>query len=259
MDFTHKDNPTFYNWKTDEWDPHGIETIARLKRSFDGYSYQRMVEGKWVAAEGMVYPQFKQSHIKPLKRTDFGTGTRWYASIDWGGKSITAVCIFAVVGDHYYLFKEICQSQAMVSDILDTLDILRRGYNIPNFKSVYVDHNAEHVLQCRNRNLPVHLANKSVLEGIETVRRIIREDRLTVNANSLEKRDPNSDGVPQGFAEEVMSYAYRPIGNRTHTTQDEYPVKINDHSCDAIRYALHSLEGSVISMPDFNVFSIDIS
>ena len=259
LDFTHKDNPTFYNWKLDKWYKHGLETIEALKNSYDGYSYQRMVEGKWVAAEGMVYPQFKQSHIKPLKREMFGAGTRWYASIDWGGTSMTAVCIYAVVDDRYYIFKEFCRAQMMVSDVLDSINRIQRDYNIPQFHSVFVDHNSEHVLQCQNRGLLIELADKSVVEGIETVRRIIREDRLIVNKDSIDERDPNSPDSPQGFAEEVMAYAYRAPGERTLSGLDELPVKKNDHSCDAVRYALHSLEGSVLELPDFTMFAIDIS
>ena len=259
IDFTHKDNPTFYNWNIGKWYKHGIETVDALKRIYDGYSYQRMVEGKWVAAEGMVYPQFKQSHIKPLNREMFGAGTRWYASIDWGGTSMTAVCIYAVVGDEYFIFKEYCRAQTMVSDILDAIKSIRKRYHIPEFLSVFVDHNAEHVLQCQNRGLPIELADKSVEEGIETVRRIIREDRLTINKYSIDERDPNSSDLPQGFAEEVMAYAYRAPGERTLSGKDEVPVKVNDHSCDAVRYALHSLEGSVLELPDFDMFGIDVS
>ena len=199
-----------------------------------------MVEGKWVAAEGMVYPQFQQSHIRPLKREMFGAGTRWYASIDWGGTSMTAVCIYAVVDDKYYIFKEFCRAQTMVSDILDAIEKIQNTYYIPKFNSVFVDHNSEHILQCQNRGLPIELAHKSVEEGIETVRRIIREDRLIVNKDSIDERDINSPDLPQGFAEEVMAYAYRAPGERTLSGKDELPIKINDHSCDAVRYALHS-------------------
>ena len=242
FDFTHKENPIFYNHDTDTWSPLGLKTIEDLKRSYTGFDYARMVEGKWVAAEGMVYPQFSKQHVKPLKRSDFGTETTWYGSIDWGGTSLTAVGIYAVVGDQYYLFKEICKSQAMVSEVLDTLDNMMKTYKIPKLKTVYVDHNAEHVLQCRNRGLHVQNANKSVLEGIETVKRLIKDNRLTVNETALDERDANAVDKPQGFLEEVMSYAYPAESNRAHSIKDELPVKTNDHSCDHLRYALHSLE-----------------
>ena len=252
LDFTHKENPIFYNYETDTWTSLGLKTIEDLKRSYTGFDYARMVEGKWVASEGMVYPQFCKQHVKPLTRSDFGTDTEWYASIDWGGKSLTSVGIYAVVGDQYYLFKEICKSQAMVSEVLDMLDKMMEDYDIPPLTTVYVDHNAEHVLQCEERGLPVQNANKSVLEGIETVRKIIKDNRLTVNESALDERDANAVDKPQGFLEEVMSYAYPAESNRAHSIKDEYPVKQNDHSCDHLRYALHSLEseGSYQSLGD---------
>ena len=247
LDFTHKENPLFYDWPSETWTDRGRDTVESLKQSYNGFDYARMVEGKWVAAEGLVYPQFSHDlHVKPLRRNDFPSGTRWYASIDWGGTSLTAVGIYAVVGQasdrHYYLFKEICQSQAMVSEILAQLDAVMVAYDIPAFETVYVDHNAEHVLQCRQHGLPVQLADKSVLEGIETVRRIIKENRLTVNAASLEERDMNALDKPQGLVEELRSYAYPTETRRTQSLRDEYPIKENDHSCDQLRYVLHSLE-----------------
>ena len=119
---------------------------------------------------------------------------------------------------------------------------MMKTYKIPKLKTVYVDHNAEHVLQCRKRGLHVQNANKSVLEGIETVKRLIQDNRLTVNETALDERDANAVDKPQGFLEEVMSYAYPVESNRAHNIKDEIPVKQNDHSCDHLRYALHSLE-----------------
>ena len=58
----------------------------------------------------------------------------------------------------------------------------------------------------------------------------------------MEERDPKAVDVPQGFAEEVMAYAYREEGVRSYTARDEHPVKLNDHSCDQVRYVLHALE-----------------
>ena len=217
--------------------------MAALKEAYTGFDYARMVEGRWVAAEGMVYPQFsKESHARDMQRDDFGSDATWYCGIDWGGKSLTAIGIYAVVDGTYYLFKEICRSQTMVSDMLAMLEAMRKKYDIPEFETVFVDHDAEHVLQCKDAGLFVELADKSVLEGIETVRGVINDNRFLVNSMALEERDPKGVDVPQGFAEEVMAYAYREESSRANSLVDEKPVKVNDHSCDQVRYVLHTLE-----------------
>ena len=243
LDFTHKENPLFYNWDTHTWSEQGRATVEALKEAYTGFDYARMVEGKWVAAEGMVYPQFrKELHVRDMQRDDFGSEATWYCGIDWGGKSLTAIGIYAVVDGTYYLFKEICRSQTMVSEMLAMLEAMCERHDIPGFEAVFVDHDAEHVLQCEDAGLPVQLADKSVLEGIETVRRVINDNRFIVNSMSLEDRDSKAVDVPQGFAEEVMAYAYREEGSRSYSIRDEHPVKVNDHSCDQVRYVLHTLE-----------------
>ena len=247
LDFTHKENPLMYNWNTNKWTKHGIKTIEDLKKDFKGFHYARMVEGKWVAAEGVVYPHFNDKiHIQPLKRSDFGSDTEWCASIDWGGRAITAIGIYAIRDNTYYLFKEICKTQTRVSDVLNLITETQQKYDIPNFKAVYVDHDAEHVLQCEDFGLHIVLADKgrnSVVEGIETVSKIIGDNRLIINTTSIDERDTNAADLPQGFAEEVKSYAYPPPSTQADTKTNDHPIKKDDHSCDQVRYILHTREG----------------
>ena len=243
LDFTHKENPIMYDWSKKRFTKHGIKTIEDLKKDFKGFEYARYVEGKWVAAEGAVYPDFDEKiHVRPLRRDEFGSDTEWYASIDWGGRAITAVGIYAVRDNVYYLFKEICKTQALVSKILDSIEKIQKDYNIPEFKGVYLDHNPEHVAQCKERGLNIELASKSVAEGVQTVRKIIGDNRLIVNANSLQRRDINAANLPQGFAEEVKSYAYPPPSNRVDNKVNDNPIKKDDHSCDQVRYIIHTRE-----------------
>ena len=127
------------------------------------------------------------------------------------------------------------------------IENIRQRYNIPVLKNIYVDHDAEHILQCEKRGLNVMRADKgakSVVEGIETVSKVIGDNRLIVNTTSLEERDINVADSPQGFAEEVLSYAYPPLSDRPDRTKYDNPIKKDDHSCDQVRYILHTREST---------------
>ena len=61
----HQDNPGYWEWwdassRTGwRWTPAG-EDMLRGLQSMTGHRRARMLEGRWVAAEGSVYPEFSE-------------------------------------------------------------------------------------------------------------------------------------------------------------------------------------------------------
>lgn len=260
-DFTHKDSPLLY--QDGGWTERGRLAFDSLLDAYpEGYMRERMVYGRWVGAQGQVYAMFSPDrHVRKIERDEL-KGCEWYASIDWGGTAQHAVGLWAVKPDEdgknrYCLYKEISRSQVMVTDILDSFDKMLSDYDIPALEAVFVDHNSEHVLQCQDRGLPVELADKSVVEGIESVKRVLTQNRITINSESLDERDPNALDKPQGLVEEITGYAYRLPEKRTGSPQDEHPVKENDHHCDMTRYLIHPMESSYADI-EFETFSIEV-
>jgi PBSX family phage terminase large subunit len=59
----HQDNPTFFDVHDWRWLEDGERYIASLKM-MSGHQRTRMLEGRWVAAEGAVYPEFnEEAHV----------------------------------------------------------------------------------------------------------------------------------------------------------------------------------------------------
>ena len=70
LHFTMEDNPSLSR-----------EVIKRYKNLYSGAFYERFIEGKWVAADGLVYPMFSaKRHIKQNP----GSFTQFYLSCDYG-------------------------------------------------------------------------------------------------------------------------------------------------------------------------------
>ena len=71
LHFTMEDNPSLTP-----------KIINRYRNLYSGAFYERFVEGKWVAAQGLVYPFFSgERHVCAVPQSDFEC---WYISCDYG-------------------------------------------------------------------------------------------------------------------------------------------------------------------------------
>ena len=253
--FLHTEQPLLFDWETQSYTVQGERTKSDLLRAYPaGYTRDRMVYGKWVAAEGQVYSMFDSSiHVIPMKASDF-PGAVWRLSFDWGGTSPTAVGLFAEWEGKHYLFKEIYRSRETVSSIISRVKMFLALFGVEIRESV-VDHNTEHFLQLQEAGLNPVLADKEVLAGIEVVRNALIEERVFINQDSLEERDLEFVNAPQGVAEEMLSYSHKPQGQWVGSYRDEIPVKENDHSLDMFRYYLKHLEMAENYMPGLSSIS----
>lgn len=111
----HQDNPAYFdtiNWRLT---PAGVDYVGGELEAFSGFRRQRMLEGLWVAAEGVVYPEFddRKHVVQP-----FGIPEDWpiYVGIDPGYDCPACILWIAVApnGTHY-VFDEIYQGGQAVS------------------------------------------------------------------------------------------------------------------------------------------------
>ncbi len=91
----HQDNPGYWDADAWTWTPAGLEMLAGLE-GMSGHNRARMLDGRWVAAEGTVFPEFNMDiHVV----NDFEPPADWPWFIGWdpGFDHPTAV-IFITVG-----------------------------------------------------------------------------------------------------------------------------------------------------------------
>ena len=246
-DFKHRDHPLFYDWNRGDYTPKGRETRLDLLTAYPpGHTRDRMVYGRWVAAAGVVYPQFNRAkHERFIDRDEIPPYAKWYISADWGGRSPHAIGFYATYDDQIVLFKEIYKQEVTVAYILSQAKTILEDYAIEPVW-MFVDHNTEHALQCEQAGLPVQLADKEVLGGIECVQNTFGSGKILLNSDSLIEEDMTIDGSKR-LRDELVEYAYPEERQRSGTMRDEYPIKKNDHACDHLRYLVMSLQHA---MPD---------
>ena len=261
----HQDHPLFYDWEKDEWFQKGLDTRADLKRQHtEGtYEYLRMVEGEFCNAEGAVYPMFDiDRHVQSMQRQDFtSTGKygipKWRMSVDFGSGSINALGLIAYTPQDrmHRVFKEIYKSEIQVSEFIKLTDKMLNDYQVPKsaIEICYADHQTDCWKQMRDAGYPIKLADKDVIAGVETCKRVIGDGRWIVNSESLYEPDTR---IPiRQYLHEVLAYSYKEDSKKTGSLNDDKPQKGHDHAMDWKRYYLHGEEGSPIQLPDmFSAF-----
>ena len=255
----HQDHPLFYDWGEMKWKKKGINARADLERQHTKgtYEYLRMVEGEWCNAEGAVYPMFDaKRHIQPMKRQDFTDGgkygkPKWRMSVDFGSGSINALGLIAYTPEDntHRLFKEIYKSEIQVSELVVLTDKMLRenDVNKSDIEICYVDHQTDCYKQMRSAGYPIKLADKDVIAGVETCKRVIGDGRWIANSDSLYAPDMT---IPiRRYEHEVLAYSYKEDSKKNGSLNDDKPQKGNDHAMDWKRYYLHGEEGGLIELP----------
>jgi phage terminase large subunit len=153
-------------------------------------------------------------------------------SVDWGFTNPMVCVIIGFDTDgRKYIVKEFYKSQEKVINLIRWVkdqniiwsNALERGYGDPAEPQFIHDFNAE--------GMNMGYANNEVLPGINKV---------------FDALEPKGDGLPSLFVcedcenvvEEFSVYRFKDA--KDGAPLQENPLKVNDHSMDAVRYAVHT-------------------
>lgn len=252
LESRHEDNPRLWDAKAGQWTADGTSYLAKLD-NLTGPRKQRLRYGKWVQAEGVVYPEWNAAvHI--IDRFEIPKHWPRFWTVDFGFTNPLVIQWWAQDGDgRVYLYRELYQSQLLVEDA--AREALALSANEPRPRAIICDHDAEgRATLERHLGINTLPATKDVSSGIQAVATRLRpagdgKPRLFVLRDSLVRRDPRMEEQkkPCGLIEEIDGYIWNTSANRK---QGEEPVKENDHSCDAARYLVMEVDKTPI-LTDF--------
>jgi len=238
----HKDNPKF--WDGLNWTAAGKAYMETLSASLSGHRRARLLDGKWAAAEGLVYPEFsRDTHV--LTTNVVPDSWRRIVSIDFGYVHPFVAQWWAIDEDgRMYLYRELYRSQRIVADHAKQILALSAGERISAFIS---DHDAEDRATLAASGIQTVAADKDHRTGRDAVhaRLNVQPDgrpRLFVLADCTVETDPVLYGKkrPTSTLAEFDCYAY-PKGMDGKAEKEE-PVKECDDGMDAMRYAVMWLD-----------------
>lgn len=259
----HTDNPKLYD-ECRSRDPetgqvsvayveteHGRAYLERLQ-SLTGVRKERLYYGRWAAAEGMIFDEWKpEIHISDRKVLPQTWRRFW--TVDFGFRHPFVWQQWAVDDDgRLWLELEIHHTERIVEDhakqILK-LTTIQTGKNAgqpkyPRPDAIFCDHDAEDRATLeRHLGMSTRPAWKGVSDGIEAVKARLRvradgTPGLYVLRGSLAEADQAliESSQPTCFAEEIEGYVWKPSPDGRPLKEE--PLKERDDSMDAGRYAV---------------------
>lgn len=209
LHFTMRDNPSLTQ-----------AIIRRYERLYSGAFYDRFVLGKWVAAQGSVYPMFSQEkhvEIPPDGLSDF------YISCDYGTVNPSSFGLWGRKDgvwyrvNEYYFDSRAEGSQRTDSEHFESLCTLADGRDI---KSVIVDPSAASFIECirRDGRFRVIPAKNDVIDGIRRVSDCLKDGKIKISPSC-------KDSI-----REFGLYRWE------ENSAKDSVRKENDHAMDDIRY-----------------------
>lgn len=209
--------------------------VEALKTEYTGVWYQRYVLGQWVAAEGVIYDMFDPSlHVID----NIPSISRYWVGVDYGTSNATAFVLLGLGTDkRLYVVREyrheggsgMTRSKTDAQYAQDFVDWL--GDIKPEW--IFIDPSAKSfrlALWQMKKTHPaltkVAPANNAVLDGIRKTGSLLSAGRLFIHRSC------------RSIQEEFTSYSWDP---NAQDKGEDVPIKVFDHSLDALRYVVNGL------------------
>ncbi len=213
LHFTMDDNPSL-----------SYEIKCRYKSLYSGAFYERFVEGKWVAADGLVYPMFSpEKHIKSAESFD-----KYYLSCDYGTVNPFSLGLWGRSEGKWYRIKEYYHSsrdrgiQLTDEEYYSELKALANGREIT---ALIIDPSAASFIEVvkRHGEYRVIRADNDVLTGINSVCQALRNGDIFFSSDCVDT------------IREFSVYRW------DNDIRRDAPKKENDHAMDDIRYFVQTV------------------
>ena len=238
LESRHSDNPMLWDTETNDWTEFGRKYIKSLD-DLTGARKQRLRHGRWVQAEGVVWENWDAAvHVIP--RFEIPKDWRRIRSVDFGYTHPLVVQWWALDPDgRMYLYREYVQTRMTVDEHGPRIKSLSPDGEF--IEANVCDHDEENRATLEKWIGPTTSARKEVIAGIQCVEQRLKvqpdgKPRMFVFDDALVGIDQDMEDAkkPIGLSAEIDSYIW---DARNLDNPKEVPLKINDDSCDAARYA----------------------
>ena len=193
-----------------------------------GIQRQRLLEGKWVQAEGVVYKEFDTANIE---RVEPNPELSVELGVDDGYVDPRAILFIQQTPTNIIVFDEIYHSRHLAEVCVNETIARCESYGL-ELPEICIGPPEAKELQTRFRNadIPYRFKVHKIIEGIAAVRPLIKDSSgyrsLIVNPRCKNFIGELTDG-----------YKYPEQGSKR---DDENPIDKNNHACDGFRYWVYS-------------------
>jgi len=236
-----EDNPRMHDGK--DWTPLGTEYRKTLE-GLTGVRRARLKEGKWAAADGLIYEEFDPS-IHVIREMPAGWQSwRKYRAIDFGFNDPFVCLWIADSGEALYVYREWYMSRRITEDHARRIIQLSGD---EQYAATVSDHARDTRETLHRHGVYTTPAEKDIRAGIDAVRaRLVRganeQPRIFFVADSLVEYDGamSEQKRPTCLREEFDSYVWaKKPGDKG---AKEEPYDADNHAMDALRYAVMAID-----------------
>ena len=196
--------------------------IKDMESAYDEDWIKRFLRGKWGAFSGQIYKRFSpEKHVGSFKEN---TDIKYYiAGVDFGVKNPSCVITLGVTkeGD-VYVVDEYYKAERTSQQVAKIIEAFHNKYH---YRKVYCDPSAKDlIMQTKSLGVPIEKADNEVAGGISKVQSLLKKDLFAIDKSCF------------NLIREMQDYRYKK--DKLNQNEVEEPVKLDDHSVDALRYAL---------------------
>ena len=223
LEYNHIDTCTYDNIFLDPSYIHDME------EAYDEDWVNRMLRGEWGAYGGQIFKCFNHDrHVGDYKKFPNDNYKYYVAGVDWGITNPSAIITLGITKNndvrvvHEYRNDYFNESKKTSNVLSKVIAALHKKYH---YRKVWCDPSAKDlIVQTHSLGVPIEKADNDVASGIGKINSLLQKDRLKIDRHCeyLRKEMP----------------AYSRKKDKLNSNLTEEPVKLNDHSIDALRYGL---------------------
>jgi PBSX family phage terminase large subunit len=227
--------------------------VERVKRQYRGIParYNRMIKGKWVIAEGVIYQKFRNKkrkeggHVINYKDIPFQSMRRCFVGVDYGVGNATVYLLigefiidgkkrYIVIKEYYYSGRESMKNKT-TSEFAKDFAKWIKGFKAlevvidPSAAALITEFDLNSIKREAGVFYTVTKAKNDVDQGIQAVANMFEDDILWVCS------------ACEHLIEELGIYSW---DAKAQEKGVDKPKKENDHACDALRYAIFTIIGA---------------
>lgn len=200
----------------------------RYKNMYSGNFYERYVLGKWVQADGLVYPDFNEANLTAEKPEGV---EKWYLSVDYGTRNPFSCGLWGKKKGCFIRFAEFYYNSVLSGRRLTDSEYYERISELSGGRKIeylVCDPSASSFMElCKRRGeFPVKAGKNDVLAGISAVSEALFNGFIKIGEGCLDTR------------REFSLYRW------DEGSKKDSVIKENDHTMDDIRYFVCSIEKS---------------
>lgn len=226
LHFTMSDNPSLSE-----------HMISRYKKLYSGAFYERFIEGKWVSAQGAVYPFM--SDEKAFCSVPNCNFDEYVISCDYGTVNPASFGLWGLHDGTWYRIAEYyfnSRTEGFQRTDEEHYTALCELADEREIKKIVVDPSAASFIQVIRRHGKYNVipAKNQVIDGIRAVSTALKEGKIRICSNCKDSM------------REFGLYRWADGGK-------DAPVKENDHAMDDIRYFVTSV---LNNEPSYEIYAI---